>query len=278
VFDVKDLAVTYPGDICALRRTTLSFREGEFTVLLGPSGAGKSTLLRCLNGLVRPDRGSTLRADGVGAIDGHRFRLRSLRRQTGMVFQQHQLVPQRSAAQNVLLGRLAHHSPWRTLLPFPRRDWHIALDCLERVGLLDRALARVDQLSGGEQQRVGIARALAQRPRALLADEPVASLDPVTAGRILELLHGICKADGLTGIVTLHQVAFARRFADRIIGLSAGRVVFDGAPASLGEADAERIYSNPAARSAARRDPIASAVPGLAGAPGSGTCSVRPTT
>jgi phosphonate transport system ATP-binding protein len=257
VFDVKDLAVTYPGDICALRRTTLSFREGEFTVLLGPSGAGTSTLLRCLNGLVRPDRGSTLRADGVGAIDGHRFRLRSLRRQTGMVFQQHQLVPQRSAAQNVLLGRL---------------------DCLERVGLLDRALARVDQLSGGEQQRVGIARALAQRPRALLADEPVASLDPVTAGRILELLHGICKADGLTGIVTLHQVAFARRFADRIIGLSAGRVVFDGAPASLGEADAERIYSNPAARSAARRDPIASAVPGLAGAPGSGTCSVRPTT
>ena len=243
---VRDLAVTYPGGIDALRPTTLAFREGEFTVLLGPSGAGKSTLLRALNGLVRPTRGM-IKAEGLGEI-GSSASLREHRRRTGMVFQQHQLIGRLSALRNVLIGRLAHHGAARTLLPLGRGDRMVALRALERVGLLDRALARVDTLSGGQQQRVGIARALAQQPRLILADEPVASLDPATASHILELLHGIARADGLTTIVSLHQVELAKRFADRVIGIRGGQVVFDSVPAHLGEHQVENIYVGASAR------------------------------
>ena len=256
MLSVHGLEVTYPGGVAALRRTTLSFREGEFTVLLGPSGAGKSTLLRSLNGLVRPTSG-TVCAEGIGELSNDARRLQQLRRETGMVFQQHQLIGRLSALSNVLTGRLGHHSMLRTLLPLPRADRIVALECLERVELLDRALARVDHLSGGQQQRVGIARAIAQRPRAVLADEPVASLDPATAARVLELLHGICKADGLTAIVSLHQVDLARTFADRVVGLSGGRVVFDGAPDELNEPVLERIYE----RAATDLRPVPAAIP-----------------
>jgi phosphonate transport system ATP-binding protein len=159
-----------------------------------------------------------------------------------MVFQQHQLIGRLSALTNVLTGRLASHGALRTLLPMSRADKHLALAALERVGLLDRALERVDRLSGGQQQRVGIARALAQEPRLILADEPVASLDPATAVNVLGLLHDICKADGITAIVSLHQVELARRFADRIVGLRAGAIVFDSEPVRLTEAELDRIY------------------------------------
>jgi phosphonate transport system ATP-binding protein len=171
-----------------------------------------------------------------------RAALRQLRMRAAMVFQQHQLIGRLSALDNVLTGRLGFHSGLRTLLPLPREDRLIALEALERVGLLDFALRRCDQLSGGQQQRVGMARALAQRPRVVLADEPVASLDPSTAQRVLALIHDVCQSAGIAAVVSLHQVDLARRFADRVVGLSAGRVVFDDAPAMLDAGALERIY------------------------------------
>lgn len=230
--------VTFPNGTRALRPVDLAFEAGAFTVLLGPSGAGKSTLLRCLNGLVGPTGGRVLGADGRPILSG----LRAHRRRTGMVFQQHQLIGRLSVLDNVLIGRLGQRSAWRALLPATRAEQELALDAIERCGLLDRALQRADTLSGGQQQRVGIARALVQEPSLVLADEPVASLDPATAERVLGLLHRICREDGITAVVSLHQVEFARRYADRIVALAAGEVVFDGSPQRLDEAVLARIY------------------------------------
>ena len=230
--------VVYPNGTRALHPTSLDFAEGAFTVLLGPSGAGKSTLLRSLNGLVPLSEGhvETIR---LGVVRGTRG-WREHRRSTGMVFQQHQLIGRLTAFANVLTGRLGHHSTLRSLLPLSPAEKHLALDALERVGLLEFALRRADQLSGGQQQRVGIARALAQAPNLILADEPVASLDPAPSER------DICRQDGLSAIVSLHQVDLARQFADRIIGIGGGRVVFDGPPKDLDEAAIRRIYGGTA--------------------------------
>jgi phosphonate transport system ATP-binding protein len=159
-----------------------------------------------------------------------------------MVFQQHQLIGRASVLTNVLMGRLGYHSSLRTLLPLPPKEKRLALDAIERVGLIDYALRRADQLSGGQQQRVGIARALVQEPSLILADEPVASLDPASADRVLGLLHRICKHDGITAIVSLHQPEFAKRFADRIVALSQGQIVFDGIPAKLGKQEIQHVY------------------------------------
>lgn len=234
------LEVTYDNGTRALHPTSLDFAQGEFVVLLGASGAGKSTLLRSLNGLVRPGAGQVV-ATGIGNLSDPAH-LRRHRRQTGMVFQQHHLIGRLSVLANVLMGRLGYHGALATLSPWSRAEKEGALAALDRVGLMDRALDRADQLSGGQQQRVGIARALVQQPKVLLADEPVASLDPATAERLLALLHGICRSDGLTLIVSLHQVEFARQFADRIVGLQAGSVVFDGAPAELTPDRAQSLY------------------------------------
>ncbi|MEI8145318.1 MAG: phosphonate ABC transporter ATP-binding protein [Alphaproteobacteria bacterium] len=238
---VNRLSVSYTSGARALAPTTLSFERGAFTVLLGASGAGKSTLLRTLNGLVKPSEGE-IRVDGAALVGS--AALRAHRRTTGMVFQQHQLIGRLTALDNVMIGRLGYHSTIRTLFPFSRSEKLQGLDALERVGLIEFALRRADQLSGGQQQRVGIARALVQRPRIILADEPVASLDPATAEGVLALLHGIARQDGLTAIVSLHQIDFARHFADRIIALAKGEVVFDGTPGELGEAEIARIYSS----------------------------------
>jgi phosphonate transport system ATP-binding protein len=238
---LESLEVAYPGGIKALRPTTLTFREGEFAVLLGPSGAGKSTLLRCLNGLVRPTNGR-VSAPGVGDIAASRATLRRHRAVTGMVFQHHHLIGRLTALANVLMGRLGHQSTLRSLWPPSRSDQRFGLEALERVDLLDRALTRVDLLSGGQQQRVGIARAVAQRPRLILADEPVASLDPATATRVLDLLRSICRTDGMSAVVSLHQVDLARHFADRVVGVRGGEVVFDGPPARLCDGVLSRIY------------------------------------
>jgi phosphonate transport system ATP-binding protein len=159
-----------------------------------------------------------------------------------MIFQQHHLIGRLSVLQNVLLGRLGWHGSFRSLLPLPRSDRLIALQMLDRLGLVERALDRADQLSGGEQQRVGIARAMTQAPRILLCDEPVASLDPATAERVLADLHRICREDGITAVVSLHQLEFAQQFADRIIGLANGRVVFDGGPRELKRIAVDKIY------------------------------------
>jgi phosphonate transport system ATP-binding protein len=240
MIQVEGLEVTYPSGTRALAPTTLGFERGRFTVLLGASGAGKSTLLRALNGLVKPTAGRVI-VDGIGVLRGSRA-MRTHRRRTGMVFQQHQLIGLGTVLSNVLTGRLSYHSGLRTLLPLPVGDKRLALDAIERAGLIDCALRRADQLSGGQQQRVGIARALVQQPTLLLADEPIASLDPATADRILGLLHTICKTDGITAVVSLHQLEFAQRYAEHIVGLARGCVVFEGPPAKLGAAEIKRIY------------------------------------
>lgn len=225
VVRVNDLEVTYGSNVRALQRTSLDVCEGEFLVLLGPSGAGKSTLLRALNGLVTPTAGEVTLPCGARLTQGNA--LREHRRRTGMVFQQHHLIGRQTVLANVLMGRLGWHSSLATLGPWGKQDRELALSAIERVGLIDKALARADVLSGGQQQRVGIARALVQQPRLLLADEPVASLDPATAVSVLTLLHAICKKDGLAAVVSLHQVDLARRFADRVIGLNHGSLKFD---------------------------------------------------
>lgn len=240
VLRLEQVGVTYPDGTVALRPTTLALNRGEIAVLLGVSGAGKSSLLRSINHLVVPSSGSVSSAV-LGPLTTQTT-LRAHRRRTAMVFQHHQLIARHSALTNVLMGRLAFHSTWRSLLPLPRADRELALHCLERVGLLDKALTRVDQLSGGQQQRVGIARALAQQPAVILADEPVASLDPATAEKVLGLLREICRQDGITAVVSLHQLDYARQFADRIIGLAAARVVFDGSPLDLDQAQLAGIY------------------------------------
>jgi len=200
---LEGVSVSYPGGVRALKPTSLVFHKGEFTVLLGASGAGKSTMLRCLNGLV-PATSGTIVADGLGAVTPGAI-LRRHRRRTAMVFQQHQLIGRLSVLKNVMTGRLGYYSAWRSLWPLPVADRRLCLDCIERVGLLPYALRRADQLSGGQQQRVGIARALAQKPSLILADEPVASLDPETARKVLTLLYDICCSDGISAIVSLHQ-------------------------------------------------------------------------
>lgn len=242
VIALERVSVTFPGGVRALAPTSLAFRRGDFTVLLGSSGAGKSTLLRTLNLLQRPTSGRVV-ADALPAAPSRTDVIRH-RRRTGMIFQQHQLIPNRSVWRNVLTGRLGHHGFWNSLA-LPTNDCRLALACLDRVGMLHKALQRADQLSGGEQQRVGIARALAQEPSLLLADEPVASLDPARSFQLLALLRSICGDSGIATIVSLHQVGLARRFADRIVGLRGGEVVFDGPPRALDHGTLLRIYGDP---------------------------------
>lgn len=237
---INALEVIYPNGFKALSSTSLKIAEGSFVVLLGTSGAGKSTLLRSLNGLVRPSKGSIL-VEGLGDLAAQRV-LKRHRRQTGMIFQQHHLIGRLSVLSNVLIGRLGYHIGWRMFTGWTRQEKEQALSVIERVGLIDRALTRADQLSGGQQQRVGMARALVQKPKILLADEPIASLDPNTSVRLLQSMHDICKSDGLTAVVSLHQVELAKRFADRIIGLQQGAVVFDGPPSTLTIEQAEALY------------------------------------
>lgn len=237
---LDNISVQYPNGVTALRNCTAEFKSGEFIVLLGQSGAGKSTLLRCLNGLVRPSKGRVVTASFGDIAEGNA--LQAHRRRTGMVFQNHHLIGRLSVLDNVLTGRLGHHTAWRTLLPLPRRDQQIALRAIERVGLLEKALTRVDELSGGQQQRVGVARALCQQPDLILADEPVASLDPATAAQVLESLRQICATDGITAIVSLHQVDLARRFADQIVGMADGAIVARATASQLSPRMIDDIY------------------------------------
>ena len=244
IVDLKGVGVTYANGVVALKSISLQLNRGEFAVVLGSSGAGKSTLLRTVNYLNLPTQGSVT-VDGLGDLSAPQV-LRLHRQRTGMIFQQHQLIERHSALQNVLMGRLAYHSFWRSLFPLPQADQRLALDCLERVGLIDKALTPVKALSGGQKQRVGIARALAQQPQLMLADEPIASLDPASAHKVLSLLKTICKTDGISALLSLHQVDFAKEYGDRIIGLAHGGVIFDGPPSVLDHHSLDEIYTDQA--------------------------------
>ena len=239
---LDNVSVTYPGGTVGLRPTTISFRANQVTVLLGLSGAGKSTLLRTLNRLVRPTEGD-VSIDGLGQLSDA-VTLRTHRRRTAMIFQQHQLIARHTALRNVLVGRLGRYPTWRTFGPFPRADRMMALRALDRVGLLHKALERVDALSGGQQQRVGIARALAQEPGLILADEPVASLDPATSYQVLSQLKEICEQESIPAIVSLHQIELARAVAHRIVGLRDGTVIFDAPPEALEDSVLNQIYGD----------------------------------
>lgn len=244
IVELKDVGVTYANDVVALKSISLQLNRGEFAVVLGSSGAGKSTLLRTINYLNSPTQG-TVAVDTLGDLSDPQV-LRSHRQRTGMIFQQHQLIERHSALQNVLMGRLAYHSFWRSLFPLPQADQRLALDCLERVGLIGKALTPVKALSGGQKQRVGIARALAQQPQLMLADEPIASLDPASSHKVLSLLKTICKTDGISALLSLHQVDFAKEYGDRIIGLAHGGVIFDGPPSVLDHHSLDEIYTDQA--------------------------------
>jgi phosphonate transport system ATP-binding protein len=231
------------GDVVALDGVSMTARAGEVTVLLGPSGAGKSTVFRCLTALERPDEGAvTVRGSRIDQLTG--AALRDARRAIGLVFQQHNLVGRLSAIDNVLAGRLGATPTWRVLARrFAPADRRIALACLDRVGLLERAYERSDRLSGGQQQRVAIARALAQRGGVVLADEPVASLDPESAEHVMATLRAIAHDGGVAVLCSLHQVDLARRFGDVLVGLRAGRAVFAGPPAAFDETARRRVYA-----------------------------------
>jgi phosphonate transport system ATP-binding protein len=240
VLEIKNLSKTYPGGVQALSDVSIGVPEGQFLVILGPSGAGKSTLMRCINRLVEPTSGAV---HFNGADIGANRNPRAVRRQFGMVFQQFNLVKRLSVLTNVLTGRLGYRNVARSLFySFPESDKRIAVECLARVNMEHKAFQRADTLSGGEQQRVAIARALSQQPKVILADEPVASLDPKIARQVLGYLRQVAKELGITVLCNLHQVDYAREFAERIVGMSRGAVVFDGAATDLTDHVIRKIY------------------------------------
>jgi phosphonate transport system ATP-binding protein len=243
---IERLTKVYPGGTQALDDLSLEVADGEFLVIVGLSGAGKSTLLRCINRLVEPTSGRILLDDvDVTACDGPQ--LRRVRRQIGMIFQQFNLVGRESVLTNVLAGRLGHTGTVRSLIgAFSQEDRDRAWANLARVGIAERSEQRADTLSGGQQQRVGIARALMQEPKLMLADEPVASLDPATSHSVLRYLEQINREDGMTVICSLHFLSLARRYATRVIALRDGQLVFDGLPAEIDEARFRDIYGQDA--------------------------------
>jgi phosphonate transport system ATP-binding protein len=239
---IRALSHVYPGGIRALDDVSLDVAPGEFVALIGPSGAGKSSLLRCLNGLVVPTAGEVT-VGGEAVTGASEERLRRIRARVGFVFQQFNLLRRLTVLENVLVGRLAHVPRWRSLIAwFPVADMVQARGVLERVGLAGLADRRADTLSGGQQQRVAIARALVQEPRLLLADEPMASLDPALAHTVMELLRRINEEDGITVITSLHVLELAQAYARRIIALRDGHVVHDGSPESLSQGTAALIF------------------------------------
>lgn len=245
---VQHLVKTYPNGTQALRDVSFEVADGEFLAVIGLSGSGKSTLLRCINRLIEPTSGKILWDDlDITAASG--AEMRKIRRQIGMIFQQFNLVKRSSVMTNVMSGRLGYVGTAASLLGhFSREDRERALANLAQVGLDDKAFVRADALSGGQQQRVGIARALMQNPRLILADEPVASLDPVLAHSILKYLEQLNKERGITVLCSLHFLDLVHRYATRAIALKDGQVVFAGLPHEIDDAQFKAIYGQEAER------------------------------
>jgi phosphonate transport system ATP-binding protein len=242
LLEIRGLRVVYPNGYEALRSIDLTAEAGEIVAVIGRSGAGKSTLLRCINRIQRPTEGSIV-VDGVELTALPEEQVAALRRRIGFIWQEYNLVDRLPVITNVLVGRLGYNGGIRSLLGyFSRADREIAVRNLERVNLLHRAYQRADRLSGGEKQRVSIARAMTQNPRLLLADEPVASLDPELAFQVVSDIGRVARMDGLLTLISLHQVSLAKAVADRIVGVAQGTIVFDGPPSQLEEAALDRIY------------------------------------
>ncbi len=245
---IENVTKIYEGAVRALDSVTFEVPKGQFLAVIGLSGSGKSTLLRCINRLIDPTSGRIV-FDGRDVTAANEAELRRIRRRIGMVFQHFNLVHRSSVLTNVLAGRLGYVNPaWSLVNRFPAADVEKAHQQLGRVGLADKAGNRADELSGGQQQRVGIARALMQDPDMILADEPVASLDPVLAHSIMQYLEQFNKEDGVTVLCSLHFLDLVHRYADRVVALNQGRLVFDGPPVEIDDQRFKDIYGKEAER------------------------------
>ena len=253
ILEIKDLHQSYGATTPVLRAVSLKIEQGEFVGIIGLSGSGKSTLLRCINRLIDASSGAIMVPRSMVGGDSNNGRadvlklarpeLRLLRRKIGMVFQQFNIAKRLSVIENVLSGGLGYQPALRsTLRIFSAEEQRQALTNLKRVGLLDHAYKRADELSGGEQQRVAIARTLMQQPAIILADEPVSSLDPKLSRVVLDILKRVCKEDGITALVSLHTLELTREYADRVIGLKQGQVFFDGPVRDLTEPIVDSVY------------------------------------
>lgn len=240
VFD--HVSKTYPNGYQALKDINLTIEQGEFVAIIGLSGAGKSTLIRTINRMHDITDG-TLTVDGVNVMELKGARLRQFRRNIGMIFQSFNLVTRTTVIKNVLTSRVPELPFWRALLgAYPKKDKLEALEALDKVGILDKAFVRADQLSGGQQQRVALARTLAQNPKIILADEPVASLDPVTAKQVMDDFRRINREMNISVLINIHHVDLALQYADRVIGIKAGEVVYDGPASEVNEVVLAEVY------------------------------------
>ncbi len=238
----KNVSVTYPNGFKALKNINLQINDGEFVIIVGPSGAGKSTLIRTINGFVKISEGELI-VNNKNIKNLNEKELRALRREIGMIFQNFNLVKRISVLRNVLIGRLGYVSTIRSIFNlFSKEDIELAFENLRRVGIEDKAYVRADQLSGGQQQRVAIARALTQKPKIILADEPVASLDPPTAKVVMDYLKKFNKELGITTIINLHDIDLVMEYGERVIGLRSGEIVYDGSVKAINENVLKEIY------------------------------------
>ena len=248
MLEVRNLTKIYEGGVKALDNVSFKVEQGEFMACIGLSGSGKSTLLRCINRLIDPTEGQIIWND-EDITKASQDEMRRIRRKIGMVFQHFNLVSRSKVMTNVLAGRLGYVNPAMSVLNrFPKSDIEMALKQLDRVSIADQAYKRADELSGGQQQRVGIARAMMQEPDMILADEPVASLDPVLAHSIMQYLEQINKEDGVMVICSLHFLDLVHRYADRAIALNEGKMMFDGTPEEIDDDKFKEIYGKEAER------------------------------